>query len=416
VISRGAAAAAGPEGVREGSGFGDLFGRGGNGDFGGEAGGTSQSGPASAFSGLSSLPIVGGIFGSLGKAFGGQGTTGTGKPDGSQSNPIYTVSTTATAAGGPGGAGGSATSSLSSLPGVGPMIQQLGSMFGSSSGAGTPDGSEQSPFYVISSSSGSSGGGMGGLLSAFGGGGDSSGGDSGGGGGGMGGLASLAMMFMASGGRVSKGTPYIVGEDRPEVFVPDEHGKIVPSIAHFVNSPEGRAIQSSSTSQSSASFSESSRREDVRSFALAMPPLFGESREKGAASNIPHLVGGEHPEILTPTQSGKIVPSISAFANSPEAKAIKSKGVSLAGMSHREYGGSVTAGTPYLTGEKRPEVFVPNGSSSGGRATSSHASHHSSTLNLHVHGVKDADSFRQSQSQIYANYQREAAIAHMRTR
>jgi hypothetical protein len=333
VISKAAASPLGPEGVREGSGFGDLFGKGGNGDFSGEAGGTSPAGPASAFSGLSGLPIVGGLFGSLGKMFGGQETTGTGKPDGSQSNPLYTISTTAVAAGaagGSGGSGGSAMSSVTSMLGIGDIF--------SGTGGAKADGSQSNPFYVVSKSdSSSSSGGMGGLLSSFGGGDSSgdSGGDSGGGGGG-GLIGLLSMAFMASGGRVSKGTPYIVGEDRPEVFVPDQHGKIVPSISHF--------------------------------------------------------------------------------ANSPEAKAMKSKGVSLAGMSHREYGGSVTAGTPYLTGEKRPEVFVPNGPGSGGRATSSHASHHSSTLNLHVHGVKDADSFKQSQSQIYANYQREAAIAHMRTR
>ena len=39
--------------------------------------------------------------------------------------------------------------------------------------------------------------------------------------------------FTASGGPVSKGMPYIVGEQRPEVFVPGSDGYIFPSISEF---------------------------------------------------------------------------------------------------------------------------------------------------------------------------------------
>lgn len=36
--------------------------------------------------------------------------------------------------------------------------------------------------------------------------------------------------FRAAGGPVSRGVPYVVGEDRPELFVPDMNGRIIPSV------------------------------------------------------------------------------------------------------------------------------------------------------------------------------------------
>ena len=201
------------------------------------AGDTSQGGPISAFSELKGLPIVGGIFGDFGKIFGAQGGTSTGKPDGSQSNPFFTIASSAAAASATAGASGSVTSSLSSLPIVGSLFKGLG--LGGGGGAGSPDGSQQNPFYVVSSdSSGSGGGGLSSLLSSFGGGGSDSGGGDGGGG-----LADLAMMFMASGGRTTPGVPYIVGENNPEIFVPDQSGRIIPSLAAFANSPEARSMR-----------------------------------------------------------------------------------------------------------------------------------------------------------------------------
>lgn len=52
-----------------------------------------------------------------------------------------------------------------------------------------------------------------------------------GGGGGGGYVPSSA--FKARGGNVTKGQPYIVGEEQPEVFVPNESGRIIPSVAEF---------------------------------------------------------------------------------------------------------------------------------------------------------------------------------------
>jgi hypothetical protein len=297
------------------------------------AGGTSPGGMASTFGGLSGLPVVGGIFGDIGKMFGTQGTTATGgKPDGSQSNPIYTVSTGAPNAGAASSIS-SATSSLNSLPIVGPALGSLGNLFGAATGTGAPDGSQSNPFYVVSSSSGSGGGD---LLSSLMGDGGSSGGDSSGGGGDLFSLFMDAGGFMAGGGRASKGTPYIVGEDRPEVFVPDEHGKIVPSIAHFANSPEG--------------------------------------------------------------------------------KAMKFHGMNLSAMARRENGGSVLSGMPYLTGEKRPEVFVPNSSYSSGSRFSRGEKSGEPHIHLEFPNVRDHDTFRKSSAQIHSELQHQAAIAYQRNR
>jgi hypothetical protein len=41
-------------------------------------------------------------------------------------------------------------------------------------------------------------------------------------------------MFRAEGGPVRAGVPYIVGEKRPEVFVPESNGTIVPSVGQFM--------------------------------------------------------------------------------------------------------------------------------------------------------------------------------------
>lgn len=57
-----------------------------------------------------------------------------------------------------------------------------------------------------------------------------SGGGGGGGGGGFS-LGGLMNMFKASGGDVTAGTPYIVGEKGPEMFVPSAAGSIVPNSA-----------------------------------------------------------------------------------------------------------------------------------------------------------------------------------------
>ena len=38
--------------------------------------------------------------------------------------------------------------------------------------------------------------------------------------------------FRARGGPVRRGMPYVVGENEPELFVPDVNGKIIPNLQH----------------------------------------------------------------------------------------------------------------------------------------------------------------------------------------
>lgn len=71
--------------------------------------------------------------------------------------------------------------------------------------------------------------GQGGIISgAFGGG---AGGGAGGTASSGGILASLASAFLADGGRARRGTPYVVGEEGPELFVPANSGTVVPNDA-----------------------------------------------------------------------------------------------------------------------------------------------------------------------------------------
>lgn len=55
-------------------------------------------------------------------------------------------------------------------------------------------------------------------------------GAAGGGSGGGGGIGWADDTFRADGGPVTRGKPYIVGEKRPELFVPDQNGRIVPRL------------------------------------------------------------------------------------------------------------------------------------------------------------------------------------------
>jgi hypothetical protein len=73
-----------------------------------------------------------------------------------------------------------------------------------------------------------------------------------GGGGGLGGLLSgLLGLFRAQGGPVRRGQPYIVGEKRAELFVPDQNGTIMPSLPRMTtpsgSQPGGGLIRVQST-------------------------------------------------------------------------------------------------------------------------------------------------------------------------
>ena len=56
-------------------------------------------------------------------------------------------------------------------------------------------------------------------------------------------LSSLSFAGRAHGGPVSAGTPYIVGENRPELFVPDVPGRIVPRVPSSATAANGTGSQ-----------------------------------------------------------------------------------------------------------------------------------------------------------------------------
>ena len=133
------------------------------------------------------------------------------------------------------------TSDLDGIPGLteqdranlaGFKNSDLTQLFSGFGGTGSPNGSQMSPFYVISADA-ASGGGAGGLLNSLFAGGDNSGDDgSSGSGGGFGGfLGTLFGGFRASGGGVEPGKGYIVGENGPEPFFPGMSGTILPNRA-----------------------------------------------------------------------------------------------------------------------------------------------------------------------------------------
>jgi len=80
----------------------------------------------------------------------------------------------------------------------------------------------------------------------------------------------------------------------------------------------------------------------------------------------------------------------------------------------RAGGGPVQAGQSYLVGERSPEIFTP--SQAGMISPSAVPMEHHTKVELHVHGVTDADSFRRSQGQVGAMVLNQLAIGYARYR
>lgn len=272
-------------------------------------------------SGISGVPDTGSITSSAGISPVGLATSG---------NPFGDSASTFPGNMGP---------DISFAPGVGDQFPTMPFSSFPSAGSGEAGSTMDDLFSGLGGSGGGSG--SGGLMSLF----SGAGGDAAAGAGdaaasGASDLSDLMDflpdLFMASGGRTTKGVPYIVGEDQPEVFVPDEAGSIVPSISRFANSSAARSMS------------------------------------KLGATNFSHLT-------------------------------------------RREYGGDVAAGMPYLVGERRPEVFMPNSApsaSSGGAAVRGG----DTVVNFSVNGVVDHDSFRRSQGQIMSDLHAAISQSHGRNR
>ena len=79
----------------------------------------------------------------------------------------------------------------------------------------------------------------------------------------------------------------------------------------------------------------------------------------------------------------------------------------------RADGGDVAAGKAYVVGEKHPEIFVP-GKSGTVIPSVPTGQGHVTHMEVHFHGVADADSFRKSQNQILSDIHRQASIAYSR--
>lgn len=77
-------------------------------------------------------------------------------------------------------------------------------------------------------------------------------------------------------------------------------------------------------------------------------------------------------------------------------------------------GGNVTPGKAYVVGEKHSEFFVPHQAGQVAPALHMAGQTQQNIVNLHIHGVQDADTFRRSHSQIGAMLLNQMAIAQAR--
>jgi hypothetical protein len=76
-------------------------------------------------------------------------------------------------------------------------------------------------------------------------------------------------------------------------------------------------------------------------------------------------------------------------------------------------GGDMVPGHSYLVGEKHPEILTVGQPAHVSPSASLEMGNHT-TINMHVHGVQDADSFRRSSGQIMGDLARQLSIAHGR--
>jgi lambda family phage tail tape measure protein len=122
-----------------------------------------------------------------------------------------------------------------------------------------------------------------------------------------------------------------------------------------------------------------------------------------------YVVGEKGPELFVPKTSGTIVPSFSLMKTPTDNNPLASVGEAFNG--YRAAGGEVTPGHSYVVGERHPEVFVSKTRTAAPAASGGDRGSKQTVVNFHVHGVSDPDSFRRSQSQIYANLHAQMELA-----
>lgn len=94
---------------------------------------------------------------------------------------------------------------------------------------------------------------------------------------------------MEQGGRVQAGTPYIVGEKRPELFVPDTAGRIIPRLPNIANLAQGsRTLTMSFTNQNS--FAGAVDANSIRAYADQVGEVSARSAIKTIQRQFPNLI------------------------------------------------------------------------------------------------------------------------------
>ncbi len=94
---------------------------------------------------------------------------------------------------------------------------------------------------------------------------------------------------MEKGGRVQAGTPYIVGEKRPELFVPDTNGRIIPRLPNIASPTQGsRTLSMSFTNQNS--FAGAVDANSIRAYAEQVGETSARSAVKTIQRQFPTLM------------------------------------------------------------------------------------------------------------------------------
>jgi len=160
----------------------------------------------------------------------------------------------------------------------------------------------------------------------------------------------------AAGGPVKAGTTYLVGEEGPELFVSNQAGRIVPTHKLAVDTRQaarssGPILPSHAPMLERASQPVTAGVTTFKAPNLPVPQVLN----KIIAST--YLVGKKGPETFTPKTSGTVVSSDETLE--VVQKILHSFRVPPFG-GYRAMGGSVSAGSAYVVGEKGPEVFVSN--------------------------------------------------------
>jgi hypothetical protein len=178
-----------------------------------------------------------------------------------------------------------------------------------------------------------------------------------------------------TGGPVEEGTPYIVGEKQPEVFVPKEDGVIVPSTEMYQTMTATGAVPPAAGLHPNAGRVARMSADERRLAKDANEPEDGPWGGLRSRLFAPYLSQLEHfkanpaealalfqqrfPQYAT-TERGMNKFNNFFYPQQPTPPATLPEGTDVpVPLEGRAFGGPVNAGTSYMVGENRPEVFLP---------------------------------------------------------